>query len=165
MSFITGWRRSVKKNDKGDTMQAEEISADPNGSPTLLSVINSPELDSIHTDFKLQLPDNKDSLNSTEPLNTSQKSDLSVALEDCMAALDLFLRNDFEEALSRLRCSVMFLSSLSPCGFSAERRGRASSTSQLTPRDKETADRCTVSPGPTTAQLSLPCPSRLKNAF
>ncbi|CAB1331921.1 unnamed protein product [Coregonus sp. 'balchen'] len=92
-------------------MQAEEISADPNGSPTLL-----------------QLPDNKDSLNSTEPLNTpvqlgqpcycislsekklqcvaSQKSDLSVALEDCMAALDLFLRNDFEEALSRLRCRI-----------------------------------------------------------
>uniref|UniRef100_A0AAY4CGN8 Tetratricopeptide repeat domain 39A n=2 Tax=Denticeps clupeoides TaxID=299321 RepID=A0AAY4CGN8_9TELE len=30
-------------------------------------------------------------------------SDLSLALEDCMAALDLFLRNEFEEALSRLR--------------------------------------------------------------
>ncbi|KAG9350861.1 hypothetical protein JZ751_024750, partial [Albula glossodonta] len=35
--------------------------------------------------------------------NGSQRSDLSVALDDCMAALDLFLRNDFEEALSRLR--------------------------------------------------------------
>ncbi|XP_064791459.1 tetratricopeptide repeat protein 39A-like isoform X1 [Oncorhynchus masou masou] len=34
----------------------------------------------------------------------SQKSDLSLALEDCMAAMDLFLRNDFDEALSRLRC-------------------------------------------------------------
>uniref|UniRef100_A0A3B1IZF1 Tetratricopeptide repeat domain 39A n=1 Tax=Astyanax mexicanus TaxID=7994 RepID=A0A3B1IZF1_ASTMX len=33
----------------------------------------------------------------------SEKSDLSVALEDCMEALDLFLRNNFEEALSRLR--------------------------------------------------------------
>ncbi|XP_015212258.1 tetratricopeptide repeat protein 39A isoform X1 [Lepisosteus oculatus] len=33
----------------------------------------------------------------------SQKSDLSVALEDCMGALDLFLRNDFEEALTRLQ--------------------------------------------------------------
>ncbi|KAM9529934.1 tetratricopeptide repeat protein 39A-like isoform 1-T1 [Salvelinus alpinus] len=89
MSFITGWRRSVKKNDcKG------------------LSIINSAELDPIHTDFKLQLPEDKDLLNSTEPLNMSQKSDLSVALEDCMAALDLFLRNDFEEALSRLHCRI-----------------------------------------------------------
>uniref|UniRef100_A0A8C7IA68 Tetratricopeptide repeat domain 39A n=1 Tax=Oncorhynchus kisutch TaxID=8019 RepID=A0A8C7IA68_ONCKI len=34
----------------------------------------------------------------------SQKSDLSLALEDCMEAMDLFLRNDFDEALSRLRC-------------------------------------------------------------
>uniref|UniRef100_A0AAY4CI00 Tetratricopeptide repeat domain 39A n=1 Tax=Denticeps clupeoides TaxID=299321 RepID=A0AAY4CI00_9TELE len=33
----------------------------------------------------------------------SEMSDLSLALEDCMAALDLFLRNEFEEALSRLR--------------------------------------------------------------
>ncbi|GLD51890.1 tetratricopeptide repeat protein 39A isoform X1 [Lates japonicus] len=32
------------------------------------------------------------------------RSDLSLALEDCMAALDLFLRNDFEEAQARLRC-------------------------------------------------------------
>ncbi|XP_024277386.1 tetratricopeptide repeat protein 39A isoform X3 [Oncorhynchus tshawytscha] len=70
MSVITGWRRSVKKNgSKGDALQAKEISADPNGCPTL-----------------------------------SQKSDLSLALEDCMAAMDLFLRNDFDEALSRLRC-------------------------------------------------------------
>uniref|UniRef100_A0A3B3TTF6 Tetratricopeptide repeat domain 39A n=1 Tax=Poecilia latipinna TaxID=48699 RepID=A0A3B3TTF6_9TELE len=30
------------------------------------------------------------------------RSDLSVALEDCMAALDLFLRNEFEEAQARL---------------------------------------------------------------
>ncbi|XP_066499619.1 tetratricopeptide repeat protein 39A isoform X2 [Hoplias malabaricus] len=35
--------------------------------------------------------------------NGSEKSNLSVALEDCMTALDLFLRNNFEEALSRLR--------------------------------------------------------------
>ncbi|XP_055717197.1 tetratricopeptide repeat protein 39A-like isoform X7 [Salvelinus fontinalis] len=105
MSVITGWRRSVKKNgSKGDALQAKEISADPNGSPTLLSVINSPELDPILTDFKLQLPDNKEALNPTEASNTSKKSDLSLALEDCMAAMDLFLRNDFDEALSRLRC-------------------------------------------------------------
>ncbi|XP_029355844.1 tetratricopeptide repeat protein 39A isoform X3 [Echeneis naucrates] len=52
MSFITGWRRSVRKNDSKQCL----------------------------------------------------RSDLSVALEDCMAALDLFLRNDFEEALVRLRC-------------------------------------------------------------
>uniref|UniRef100_A0A7N6FLY2 Tetratricopeptide repeat domain 39A n=1 Tax=Anabas testudineus TaxID=64144 RepID=A0A7N6FLY2_ANATE len=32
------------------------------------------------------------------------RSDLSLALEDCMAALDLFLQNDFEEAQTRLRC-------------------------------------------------------------
>uniref|UniRef100_A0A8C9T251 Tetratricopeptide repeat domain 39A n=1 Tax=Scleropages formosus TaxID=113540 RepID=A0A8C9T251_SCLFO len=31
---------------------------------------------------------------------------LSVALDDCMAALDLFLRNQFEEALSRLRSRI-----------------------------------------------------------
>ncbi|XP_018582270.2 tetratricopeptide repeat protein 39A isoform X3 [Scleropages formosus] len=34
----------------------------------------------------------------------SRKSELSIALDDCMAALDLFLQNDFEEALSRLHC-------------------------------------------------------------
>lgn len=32
------------------------------------------------------------------------RSDLSLALEDCMAALDLFLRNQFEEAQARLKC-------------------------------------------------------------
>ncbi|XP_030227662.1 tetratricopeptide repeat protein 39A isoform X2 [Gadus morhua] len=35
--------------------------------------------------------------------NGCQPSELTVALEDCMAALDLFLSNDFEEALARLR--------------------------------------------------------------
>uniref|UniRef100_A0A8C6Q2W3 Tetratricopeptide repeat domain 39A n=1 Tax=Nothobranchius furzeri TaxID=105023 RepID=A0A8C6Q2W3_NOTFU len=34
------------------------------------------------------------------------RSDLSMALEDCMAALDLFLRNDFEEAQDRLKCKA-----------------------------------------------------------
>uniref|UniRef100_A0A673MPN7 Tetratricopeptide repeat protein 39A-like n=1 Tax=Sinocyclocheilus rhinocerous TaxID=307959 RepID=A0A673MPN7_9TELE len=33
----------------------------------------------------------------------SERSDLSVALQDCMAALDLFLRNEFDEALTRLK--------------------------------------------------------------
>ncbi|XP_076860023.1 tetratricopeptide repeat protein 39A isoform X2 [Brachyhypopomus gauderio] len=35
--------------------------------------------------------------------NGSERSDLSVALEDCMAAMDMFLRNDFDEALCRLK--------------------------------------------------------------
>ncbi|KAL1022435.1 hypothetical protein UPYG_G00027580 [Umbra pygmaea] len=104
MSFISGWRRSVKKNySKGDTSQMEEISANSNGSPTTLSIINSPELDPILTDFKLHLPD-KDALNAKDMSDMSLKSDLSLALEDCMTALDLFLRNDFEDALSRLQC-------------------------------------------------------------
>ncbi|MED6245128.1 tetratricopeptide repeat domain 39A [Ataeniobius toweri] len=34
--------------------------------------------------------------------NGCSRSDLSVALEDCMAALDLFLRNEFEEAQAHL---------------------------------------------------------------
>ncbi|XP_051524799.1 tetratricopeptide repeat protein 39A-like isoform X4 [Myxocyprinus asiaticus] len=33
----------------------------------------------------------------------SEKSDLSVALQDCMAALDLFLQNEFDGALTRLK--------------------------------------------------------------
>uniref|UniRef100_A0A674PDS5 Tetratricopeptide repeat domain 39A n=1 Tax=Takifugu rubripes TaxID=31033 RepID=A0A674PDS5_TAKRU len=36
-------------------------------------------------------------------LSRCSRSDLSLALEDCMAALDLFLRNEFEEAQARLR--------------------------------------------------------------
>ncbi|XP_063057746.1 tetratricopeptide repeat protein 39A isoform X2 [Engraulis encrasicolus] len=40
----------------------------------------------------------------TETLsNGSEKSELSLTLEDCMVALDLFLQNDFEGALSRLK--------------------------------------------------------------
>ncbi|XP_051524797.1 tetratricopeptide repeat protein 39A-like isoform X3 [Myxocyprinus asiaticus] len=35
--------------------------------------------------------------------NGSEKSDLSVALQDCMAALDLFLQNEFDGALTRLK--------------------------------------------------------------
>ncbi|KAK1801203.1 hypothetical protein P4O66_022893 [Electrophorus voltai] len=35
----------------------------------------------------------------------SERSDLSMALEDCMTAMDMFLRNDFEEALCRLKSS------------------------------------------------------------
>ncbi|KAG7230779.1 hypothetical protein INR49_019593 [Caranx melampygus] len=104
MSFIAGWRRSVKKNDiKKDAMEAQDVPDSPD-SPSRLSVINSPDLDPIITDFRLQLPDNKDPLGSTNPSNGCSRSDLSVALEDCMAALDLFLRNDFEEAQTRLRC-------------------------------------------------------------
>ncbi|XP_012677008.2 tetratricopeptide repeat protein 39A isoform X2 [Clupea harengus] len=40
----------------------------------------------------------------TETLsNGSEKSELSLALEDCMVALDLFLQNDFDGALFRLK--------------------------------------------------------------
>ncbi|XP_031430482.1 tetratricopeptide repeat protein 39A isoform X3 [Clupea harengus] len=35
--------------------------------------------------------------------NMSEKSELSLALEDCMVALDLFLQNDFDGALFRLK--------------------------------------------------------------
>ncbi|KAA0714234.1 Tetratricopeptide repeat protein 39A [Triplophysa tibetana] len=38
----------------------------------------------------------------TSPLQ-SEKSDLSLALQDCMTALDLFLQNEFDEALTRLK--------------------------------------------------------------
>ncbi|XP_008297676.1 uncharacterized protein LOC103370404, partial [Stegastes partitus] len=104
MNFITSWRQSVKKNDsKRDAVQAQDIPDGPD-SPSRLSVVNSPDLDPIITDFKLQLPDNKDALESANPSNGCSRSDLSLALEDCMAALDLFLRNDFEEAQARLRC-------------------------------------------------------------
>ncbi|CAG5861154.1 unnamed protein product [Menidia menidia] len=101
MSFITNWRRSVKKNDSQKSLeQAQDTPVSPE-SPSRLSVINNPDLDPIITDFKLQLPENKDAPN---PSNGCSRSDLSLALEDCMAALDLFLRNDFEEAQARLRC-------------------------------------------------------------
>ncbi|XP_062306162.1 tetratricopeptide repeat protein 39A isoform X1 [Osmerus eperlanus] len=106
MSFITGWRRSVKKNDStGNPVQTQETAHSPN-SPNRLSVINSAALDPILTDFKLQLPDDKDAVKSTERSNTSPRSDLSLALEDCMVALDLFLRNHFEEAQDMLRCRI-----------------------------------------------------------
>ncbi|XP_066547892.1 tetratricopeptide repeat protein 39A isoform X2 [Amia ocellicauda] len=36
-------------------------------------------------------------------IQRSQKSDLSVALEDCMATLDLFLSNEFDKALTQLQ--------------------------------------------------------------
>ncbi|XP_034035600.1 tetratricopeptide repeat protein 39A isoform X2 [Thalassophryne amazonica] len=38
--------------------------------------------------------------------NGCSQSDLSKSLEDCMAALDLFLRNDFEEAQAQLRSRI-----------------------------------------------------------
>ncbi|XP_061096076.1 tetratricopeptide repeat protein 39A isoform X1 [Conger conger] len=53
---------------------------------------------------RLQLPDNSHEPKVTAPSFMSHKSDLTVSLDDCMAALDLFLQNEFEEALSRLRC-------------------------------------------------------------
>ncbi|KAJ8376480.1 hypothetical protein SKAU_G00070600 [Synaphobranchus kaupii] len=57
-----------------------------------------------HESNRLQLPDNNHEPKVTAPSFMSHRSDLSVSLDDCMAALDLFLQNEFEEALSRLRC-------------------------------------------------------------
>ncbi|XP_024133863.1 tetratricopeptide repeat protein 39A isoform X1 [Oryzias melastigma] len=104
MSFINKWRRTVKKDDgkKGAT-QAQDVPDDVD-SPSRLSVVNSPNMDPIITDFNLQLQDNEGSPDPTSPSNGCSRSDLSLALEDCMAALDQFLRNDFEEAQARLRC-------------------------------------------------------------
>ncbi|KAL4656066.1 tetratricopeptide repeat protein 39A-like isoform X3 [Arapaima gigas] len=84
MSFMAGWRRSLKRNDdKRNPLPAGKSSDSPTPPPRL-SVINRREMDPIIPDLK------------------SQRSDLSVALDDCMGALDLFLQNQFEEALSRL---------------------------------------------------------------
>ncbi|GLD62272.1 tetratricopeptide repeat protein 39A isoform X1 [Lates japonicus] len=74
MSFISSWRRSVKKNDsKKDAQKAQDVPDSPD-SPSRLSVINSPDLDPIITDFRLQLPDNKDGLQSTNPSNGTKDS-------------------------------------------------------------------------------------------
>ncbi|XP_036435099.1 tetratricopeptide repeat protein 39A isoform X1 [Colossoma macropomum] len=99
MSF---WRRNKKNDTKKNTIEKEEAPDSP-ASPIKSPVIESDGLDPVITDFRLQLPDNKDDLKDSGSSTSSEKSDLSVALEDCMAVLDLFLRNDFEEALSRLR--------------------------------------------------------------
>ncbi|XP_030227661.1 tetratricopeptide repeat protein 39A isoform X1 [Gadus morhua] len=101
MSFITNWRRSGKKNDSNKDAVVAKDSPDGPSSPSRLSVINSPEMDPIIADFSLRLAD--DNQDSMKPPNGCQPSELTVALEDCMAALDLFLSNDFEEALARLR--------------------------------------------------------------
>ncbi|KAI1883177.1 hypothetical protein AGOR_G00242530 [Albula goreensis] len=119
MSFISGLRRSLKRNDKRNSLQVgkradgstspsrEILQAGGNpDSPTAtpgLAVINCKELDPVIPDFKLQLADIADEPEPTGPSAESQRTPLSVALDDCMAALDLFLQNDFEEALSRLR--------------------------------------------------------------
>ncbi|XP_067369020.1 tetratricopeptide repeat protein 39A isoform X1 [Channa argus] len=104
MSFITNWRRSMKKNDsKNDAKQAQDT-PDSLDSSSRLSIINTPELDPVITDVRLQLPNNNHAVESTNTSHGSSPSDLSLALEDCMAALDLFLQNDFEEAQARLRC-------------------------------------------------------------
>ncbi|KAL7884885.1 hypothetical protein AOLI_G00076550 [Acnodon oligacanthus] len=99
MSF---WRRNKKNDTKKNTIEKEEVPDSP-ASPIKSPIIESDGLDPVITDFRLQLPDNKDDLKDSGSSTSSEKSDLSVALEDCMAVLDLFLRNDFEEALSRLR--------------------------------------------------------------
>ncbi|TNN74378.1 Tetratricopeptide repeat protein 39A [Liparis tanakae] len=85
MSFISNLRRTLKKkDDKTDASNAKDILDRPR-SPNQLSVVNSPEMDPIISDFRCS------------------RSDLSLALEDCMVALDLFLRNEFEQAQDRLK--------------------------------------------------------------
>uniref|UniRef100_A0A3P9KXL7 Tetratricopeptide repeat domain 39A n=1 Tax=Oryzias latipes TaxID=8090 RepID=A0A3P9KXL7_ORYLA len=104
MSFINKWRRTVKKDDgKKDATQAQDVPDDVD-SPGRLSVINGPNMDPIITDFNLRLEDVKGCPDPTSPSNGCSRSDLSLALEDCMAALDQFLKNEFEEAQARLRC-------------------------------------------------------------
>ncbi|XP_036410489.1 tetratricopeptide repeat protein 39A-like [Megalops cyprinoides] len=121
MSFISGLRRSLKRNDSkrnslpvgrsvesptspsSKILQAGEGPDSPN-SPSRLSIINHKETDPVIPDFRLHLADSTGESKATTPSAESQRSDLSLALEDCMAALDLFLQNDFDEALSRLQC-------------------------------------------------------------
>ncbi|KAK9970887.1 hypothetical protein ABG768_026792 [Culter alburnus] len=81
MSF---WRRNKKNDDKKDPLKTEE-SLDSPTSPSQSPIIEKDGLDPVITDYG------------------SERSDLSVALQDCMEALDLFLRNEFDEALTRLR--------------------------------------------------------------
>ncbi|XP_048845791.1 tetratricopeptide repeat protein 39A-like [Brienomyrus brachyistius] len=106
MSFIGGWRVSLRKNDgKRSPVPAGK----PTGSPTppaRLSVINCKELDPVIPDVKLPFADGGDVPGVTSPAEGLQQSDLSVDLGDCMAALDLFLQNQFEEALSRLQSRI-----------------------------------------------------------
>ncbi|KAG5275535.1 hypothetical protein AALO_G00121420 [Alosa alosa] len=104
MSFIKRLRRK-KNEDTKETLQVKGTS-DGNNSPTRLPVISNEELDSVITDFKLQLPDDNNHGFATSPTKRSEKSELSLALEDCMVALDMFLQNDFEGALSRLRTRI-----------------------------------------------------------
>uniref|UniRef100_W5UR19 Tetratricopeptide repeat protein 39A n=1 Tax=Ictalurus punctatus TaxID=7998 RepID=W5UR19_ICTPU len=98
MSF---WKR--KKNDT--KRNADETDDGPfYVTPTSESpIIETNGLDPVITDFRLELPDSKVDLKDTGTATSSEKSDLSVALEDCMAALDLFLHNEFDKALSRLK--------------------------------------------------------------
>ncbi|KAJ8367152.1 hypothetical protein AAFF_G00330500 [Aldrovandia affinis] len=102
MSFISGLRRSLKKNDKKRN-SSPVGSPDSPTSPSRLSVVNCKELDPVIPDFKLQLAEPADGPKATGPSAESQRSNLSVALDDCMGALDLFLQNQFEEALTQLR--------------------------------------------------------------
>ncbi|XP_061154021.1 tetratricopeptide repeat protein 39A isoform X2 [Syngnathus typhle] len=102
MSFLK-WRRSVKGNDSSKNVTKAQNVPDGPDSPNRLSVINSPALDPIIRDFRLELHNNKDVPGQASPSNGCPTSDLSLLLADCMAALDLFLQNDFEEAQARLR--------------------------------------------------------------
>ncbi|XP_057697709.1 tetratricopeptide repeat protein 39A isoform X2 [Corythoichthys intestinalis] len=103
MSFIK-WRSSVKGNDSNKNVKKTQTVPDGPDSPSGLSVINTPALDPVINDFSLALHNNnKDVQEEANPSNGCSRSDLSLALKDCMAALDLFLQNDFEEAQARLR--------------------------------------------------------------
>ncbi|KAI9520445.1 hypothetical protein NQZ68_017145 [Dissostichus eleginoides] len=87
MSFITKWRRSAKTKDiKKDDVQDQDIPDGPD-SPSRLSVINTPELDPIITDFRLQLPDNKDDLQSTNASNGTASHRMGHPMISCAASI------------------------------------------------------------------------------
>ncbi|KAJ8357705.1 hypothetical protein SKAU_G00204990 [Synaphobranchus kaupii] len=104
MSFISGLRRSLRRNVSKRNSLSVGNSKDGSLSPSRLPVINCKELDPISPDFRLQLTDSDDESLDTSAPKEPQRSSLTVAVDDCMAAMDLFLQNQFEEALSQL-CS------------------------------------------------------------
>ncbi|KAJ8270123.1 hypothetical protein GJAV_G00110620, partial [Gymnothorax javanicus] len=104
MSFMSGLRRSLKKDDsKRNFLSVGKNKGEP-VSPSRLAVIACKELDPMSPDFGLDLTESEDeSLDLSPPPPEAPRSSLAAALEDCIAALDLFLQNRFEEALSHLQ--------------------------------------------------------------
>ncbi|XP_065104565.1 tetratricopeptide repeat protein 39A isoform X1 [Paramisgurnus dabryanus] len=81
MSFL---RRNKKNEDKKGSLKNKDALDSPT-SPLESPIIEDDVLDPVITDYG------------------SANSDLSVSLQDCMTALDLFLSNEFEDALTRLK--------------------------------------------------------------